>query len=83
MERQEQGVGMSGEWVEVMVTYDPVEGEIIKDLLESGGIAVRLVSLKVGPYPVNIGRMGEVKVMVMEKDRETALKAMEEFKAGQ
>lgn len=73
---------MSGDWVEVMVTCDPVEGEIIKDLLESGGIDVRLVSLKVGPYPVNIGRMGEVKVMVREKDRESALKAIEEFKEG-
>lgn len=68
------------DWVEAFCTYDPVEAEIVKDLLESGGISVRTVSLKVGPYPVNIGRMGEIKLMVMEKDLEAARKAIEEFK---
>ncbi len=72
--------GEPDDWVEAFCTYDPVEAEIVKDLLESGGISVNTVSLKVGPYPVNIGRMGEVKLMVREKDRETALKAIEEFK---
>jgi hypothetical protein len=63
---------MSGEWVEVLVTYDPVEAEIVKDLLESGGIPVVLRSSKVTPYPVNIGKMGEIKVLVKKEDKETA-----------
>lgn len=63
---------MSKEWVEVLVTYDPLEAEIVKDLLESGGIPVILRSSKVTPYPVNIGKMGEIKVMVRHEDRETA-----------
>ena len=45
---------------------------MIKDLLESGDIAVVLRSAKVSPYPVNIGRMGEVKVMVKAVDKQSA-----------
>lgn len=60
-------------WVEVLVTADPLEAEMIKDLLESGGIPVVLRSSKVSPYPVNIGRMGEIRVLVRSEDEEAAL----------
>lgn len=63
---------MSEEWVEVLVTYDPVEAEIVKDLLESGGIPAVLRSSKVTPYPVNIGKMGEISVLVKKEDKDTA-----------
>lgn len=65
---------MSEEWVEIFVTYDAVEADIIKDLLESGGISVVLRSSKVSPYPVNIGKMGEVKILVKAEDKESAEK---------
>jgi hypothetical protein len=60
------------EWSELLVTYDEIEAEMIKDLLESGGIPVVIKSSKVTPYPVNIGRMGEIKILVMEDDLEAA-----------
>ena len=63
---------MNKEWVEVLITYDPLEAEIIKDLLESGGIPVVLRSSKVSPYPVNIGKIGEIKILVRKEDKETA-----------
>lgn len=63
---------MTEEWVEVFVTYDAIEAEMLKDLLESGGIPVVLKSSKVTPYPVNIGKIGEVKVLVREGDKEAA-----------
>ena len=63
---------MSEEWVEVLVTYDPIEAEIVKDLLESGGIPVVLRSSKVTPYPVNIGKIGEIKVLVRKEDEHAA-----------
>jgi hypothetical protein len=63
---------MSEEWVEVLITYDPLEAEIVKDLLESGGVPVVLRSSKVSPYPVNVGKIGEVKVLVRKEDKETA-----------
>lgn len=67
---------MSNKWVDVLITYDPIEAEIIKDLLESGGVPVVLRSSKVGPYPVNVGKMGEIKILVKEEDRELAEKVI-------
>lgn len=63
---------MEDEWVELLVTYDELEAEMIKDLLESGGIPVVKRSGKVRPYPVNIGKMGEVKLLVRRADLKEA-----------
>ena len=60
------------DWIELLITDDPLEAEMIKDLLESGGIPVVLRSSKVTPYPVNIGRMGEIKILVRSEDKKTA-----------
>lgn len=69
---------MSEEWIEILVTYDPIEAEIIKDLLESGGIPVVIRSGKVTPYPVNIGKIGEVKIFVRSQDKEAAEEVIKE-----
>lgn len=63
-------------WVVVFVTYDPLEAEIIKALLESGGIPVAVRSSKVSPYPVNVGKIGEIKILVMKEDKEVAEKVI-------
>ena len=68
---------MNEEWTEVLITYDSIEAEIIKDLLESGGIPVVLRSLKVTPYPVNVGKIGEIKILVRKEDKEAAEKVIE------
>ena len=60
----------------LLVTYDSLEAEMIKDLLESGGISVVLRSSKVSPYPVNIGKMGEIKVLVRKEDQHLAVEAV-------
>jgi len=67
---------MTEKWVVVFVTYDPLEAEMIKDLLESGGIPVVVRSSKVSPYPVSVGKMGEVKILVKQGDKETAEKVI-------
>ncbi len=59
-------------WVELLITHDILEAEMIKDILESGGIPVIVRSSKVSPYPVNIGKIGEIRVLVREDDREDA-----------
>ncbi len=63
----------------VFVTYDALEAEMLKDLIESGGIDVVLRSSKVTPYPVNIGRMGEVTLLVKEEDKETVVELIDNF----
>ena len=67
------------EWVEILLTYDEVEAQIVKRLLEGEGIEVVIDSMKMRPYPVSIGKMGEVKLMVKEDELERAkeiIKAM-------
>jgi hypothetical protein len=71
---------MSEEWTTLLVTYDQLEAEMIKDVLESGDIPVVLRSAKVSPYPVNIGKMGEVKVMVKELDKIAAEEVLRKFR---
>lgn len=67
---------MEDAWVELLVTSDELEAEMIKDLLESGGISVVIRSAKVRPYPVSIGKMGEVKLLVRKTDLEAAEAAL-------
>lgn len=69
---------MGNGWIEILITYDPLEAEMIKDLLESGGIPVVLRSSKVSPYPVNIGKIGEIKVLVKKEDQEAAEEVLRE-----
>lgn len=60
------------DWIVVYITYDLIEAEIIKDLLSSGGIKAVLRSSKITPYPVNVGKIGEVRIMVRKEDKEIA-----------
>ncbi len=69
---------MEDAWVELLVTSDELEAEMIKDLLESGGISVVIRSAKVRPYPVSIGKMGEVKLLVRRDDLEAAEAALKQ-----
>lgn len=73
---------MSEGWAVILVTYDSLEAEMIKDLLESGGIPVVLRSSKVSPYPVNIGKMGEIKVLVKKEDQHLAEEAIKETESN-
>ncbi len=65
------------EWEEILFTYDDVEAEIVKDLLESENIHVVVNSMKVSPFPVSIGRMGEIKLLVKKGDFEKAEKVIQ------
>lgn len=71
---------MSEEWTTLLITYDQLEAEMIKDLLESGDIAVVLRSAKVSPYPVNVGKMGEVKIIVRSIDKYSAEEVLKKFR---
>jgi len=60
------------DWIELLFTYDDVEADIVKDLLEAENIQVVVNSMKISPYPVSIGRIGEIRVLVRNDDIEKA-----------
>ncbi|MGD2079647.1 MAG: DUF2007 domain-containing protein [Nitrospirota bacterium] len=82
IERFRELLGSEEPFEEVLVTYDPVEAEMVKDVLESGGIEVVLRSAKVSPFPVNVGKTGEIKVLVPRAEAETARAVIDSFRAG-
>jgi len=71
------------DWVELLFTYDDIEAGIVKDILEAEDIQVVVKSSKISPYPVSIGRMGEIRLLVRSEDLEKArdiLSVMEQSK---
>ncbi len=74
---QQNHTEMNNDWIEVLFTYDQVESEIVKDLLETNDIQVVVKSLKITPYPVSIGRMGEIRLLVKREDEAGARKVIE------
>ena len=71
------------DWEEILFTYDDFEAEIVKDLLESENIQVVVNSMKVSPYPVSIGRLGEIKLLVKKNDLAQAKKVIQVMKDSQ
>lgn len=74
---------MNKEWVEILFTYDEVEADIVKNVLEGENIEVMKDSMKIRPYPVSIGRLGEVRLFVKNDDEQRArdiLSIMEQSK---
>ena len=72
---------MSVKWVTVFFTYDEAEAQIVKGLLEGQGIEVVVDSLRISPYPVSVGMIGEIRLLVRDGDLERAkevLKIMED-----
>lgn len=64
------------EWVKVLFTYDEIEAEIIKDVLEAEDIEVTVRSQRISPFPVNICEMGEIRLMVKDEDLNRARKVL-------
>lgn len=70
------------EFVEILFTYDEIEAEIVQDLLEGEGIEVELRTQRMSAFPVNVCRMGEIRLMVREdnlKRARTVLEVMKEI----
>jgi hypothetical protein len=66
------------EW-DVLLKTDPNQGEIIRGVLESSGIEVKLEQEAIGKvYGLTVDGLGEVKVYVPKDKLEEARKALEE-----
>jgi hypothetical protein len=68
------------DWDEILFTYDEMEAQIVKTLLETEGIEVSMDSSKLRPFPVSVGRMGEIKLLVRNVDLERAMEIIKTMK---
>jgi hypothetical protein len=58
------------EWVGIHTTTNEYEANIIKGLLETEGIFCLLKSSRVAQFPLAIGHLGEIKIMVAPSEAE-------------
>ena len=68
------------DWDEILFTYDEMEAQIVKTLLETEGIEVSMDSSKMRPFPVSVGKMGEIKLLVRSVDLKKAMEVIETMK---
>jgi hypothetical protein len=71
------------EWTELLVTYDETEMQIIKNILEAEGVQVVVHSSKIRPYPVSVGKIGEIKLLVKKDSLEDANRILKIMRQGQ
>lgn len=64
------------DWLELITTYNETEAQMMKDILEAENIEVVLKSMKISPYPVSFGRLGEVILLVKKKDIDNARRVL-------
>ena len=65
------------EWIELLFTYDEIEAEIVQEVLEGEDIEVAVRSQRISPFPANVCKMGEIRLMVKDEDLERARKVLE------
>lgn len=72
------------EWVVVDQVAGPLQGEILRGLLEAQGVEAELSQESAGQYgfAVNIGELGRVEILVPVEQVEQARKVLEDYYAG-
>ena len=63
---------------EIYLSYDMIEADLIKGLLESNGISCVVRDMTITPYPINIGLFSEKRIAVEEERAEEAVKLIRE-----
>jgi hypothetical protein len=73
------------EWVVIKEVFGSAEAEILRGVLEAQDIPVVLSQEGAGHdiYPVALGALGKVQIMVPAEQREVALEVLREIDAGE
>lgn len=56
------------ELVDLYITYNPVEAQFIKDMLDDNGVANFIRGMEVSQLPMSVGTMGQTRIVV-ESDK--------------
>jgi len=63
---------------EIYLSYDMLEADLIKGLLEENGIPCFVRDMTISPYPLSIGKFAEKRIAVDENDVEEAVRLIGE-----
>jgi hypothetical protein len=64
--------------VDLYITYNPMEAQFIKDMLDDNDIASFIRGMEVSQFPMNVGTMGETRVVVESDKLRAAVDLIEE-----
>ena len=67
-----RSVPVGKDWVELCITNSEHEAYIIIGLLKSYDIPSRIKSYRVSQFPLDVGHIGEIKILVLASDIEDA-----------
>jgi hypothetical protein len=68
-------------WIELMVAHGQSEAQVIKGLLESSEITVRLTStITQAAFPFTLNGLAEIKILVPESEQELARSILADYK---
>jgi hypothetical protein len=70
-------------WMDIFTTFDESEAAIITGMLEGAGVPCMVESSKISPFPVSVGRLGELKVLVHIEDVDKANMILDTARAEQ
>ena len=65
------------ELVDLYITYNPMEAQFIKDMLDDNDVACFTRGMEVSQLPMNVGNMGQTRVVVESEKLEEAIALIE------
>jgi hypothetical protein len=65
--------GEGGTWIEIASAGSEDEANLLKGFLDNEGIPAQIENVKFHMEPVNLGKMGEIRIYVREEDEQRAL----------
>ena len=60
-------------WIEIASASSEDEANLLKGFLDNEGIPAQIENVKFHMEPVNVGKMGEIRIFVSEEDEQRAL----------
>lgn len=65
------------ELIDLYITYNPMEAQFIKDMLDDNDVACFTRGMEVSQLPMNVGNMGQTRVVVESEKLEEAIALIE------
>ncbi len=66
------------ELIDLYITYNPMEAQFIKDMLDDNDVACFIRGMEVSQLPMNVGNMGQTRVVVESEKLSAAVALIEE-----
>jgi hypothetical protein len=74
-------VGQAINYREVYICFNPIEADVVKNMLKQHGVTCLLRDMRMGPYPLTVGKFSEIRIAVDDRYLRKALKTIRQARA--